>query len=66
VLDWARVSGRQDVAELVSARARDYCLGDPRGPGLQAAARAHRDAGLRSVTDEHYEGGHWLGTFAVI
>jgi len=22
-------------------------------------------AGLRSVTGEHYEGGHWLGSFAV-
>jgi hypothetical protein len=26
---------------------------------------AHRDAGLAGVTGEHYEGGHWLGTFAV-
>lgn len=157
VLDWARASGRRDVAELVAARARDYyladrrcpleyepsgqdflspCLaeadllrrllpkpeyaawlgtfletlprrassawlapavvtdpsdpklahldglnlsrawmfegiaaglpaGDRRLPGLRAAARAHREAGLRSVTGEHYEGGHWLGTFAV-
>ena len=158
VLDWARVSGRQELAELVSARTRDYyladrrcpmeyepsgqdflspCLaeadllrrllpkeqfatwlgsflpalprdgssawlppavvtdpsdpklahldglnlsrawmlegiaaglpaGDRRLPGMRAAARAHREAGLRSVTGEHYEGGHWLGTFAVI
>lgn len=29
------------------------------------AARAHRDAGLKSVTGEYYEGGHWLGSFAV-
>jgi hypothetical protein len=39
--------------------------GDPRIAGLRAAARIHREAGLRSVTGEHYEGGHWLGTFAV-
>jgi hypothetical protein len=32
---------------------------------LLAAAAAHRAAGLRAVTGEHYEGGHWLGTFAV-
>src|SRR5438270_196242 len=32
--------------------------------GLAAAAR-HRDAALPAVTGEHYEGGHWLGTFAV-
>jgi hypothetical protein len=38
---------------------------DPRRPGLRAVAEAHRIAGLRSVTGEHYEGGHWLGTFAV-
>ena len=39
--------------------------GDRRVAALQAAARAHRDAGLVGVTGEHYEGGHWLGTFAV-
>ena len=39
--------------------------GDPRIAALTAAARAHRDAGLASVTGEHYEGGHWLGSFAV-
>jgi hypothetical protein len=38
---------------------------DTRIPALRAAARVHREAGLRSVTGEHYEGGHWLGTFAV-
>jgi hypothetical protein len=38
---------------------------DPRRASLEAAAGAHRTAGLRSVTGEHYEGGHWLGTFAV-
>jgi len=38
---------------------------DRRVAGLLAAARVHREAGLASVTGEHYEGGHWLGTFAV-
>lgn len=38
--------------------------GDPRIRSLQAAAKAHADAGLASVTGEHYEGGHWLGSFA--
>lgn len=37
---------------------------DPRLPSLRAAAAHHRDAGLRSVTGEHYEGGHWLASFA--
>lgn len=31
---------------------------------LEAAAR-HRAASLPAVTGEYYEGGHWLGTFAV-
>jgi hypothetical protein len=39
--------------------------GDRRVAALRAAASRHRDAGLRAVTGEHYEGGHWLGSFAV-
>ncbi|MBD3870527.1 MAG: DUF2891 family protein, partial [Acidobacteria bacterium] len=31
---------------------------------LQAAADTHSKSGLASVTGEHYEGGHWLGSFA--
>lgn len=38
---------------------------DPRRAALQATAEAHRRAGLAAVTGEHYEGGHWLGSFAV-
>ncbi len=37
---------------------------DPRLPALRAAAAAHRESGLASVTGEHYEGGHWLGSLA--
>lgn len=37
---------------------------DPRRSALLAAADAHRVSGLASVTGEHYEGGHWLGSFA--
>ena len=39
--------------------------GDPRIAALEAAAERHRAAGLAAVTGEHYEGGHWLGSFAV-
>jgi hypothetical protein len=39
--------------------------GDRRTGALQAAAAAHAAAALPAVTGEHYEGGHWLGTFAV-
>jgi hypothetical protein len=38
---------------------------DARRPALVAAAEAHRRAGLAAVTGAHYEGGHWLGSFAV-
>jgi hypothetical protein len=31
---------------------------------LRAGAREHREAALPAVTGKHYEGGHWLGTFA--
>jgi hypothetical protein len=38
---------------------------DRRTAALLAAATLHREAALPQVTGEHYEGGHWLGTFAV-
>jgi len=38
--------------------------GDPRLTGLRAATRAHRRAGLEAIADQHYVGGHWLGSFA--
>ncbi len=37
---------------------------DKRRATLLTASRAHANAGLASVTGEHYEGGHWLGSFA--
>jgi hypothetical protein len=38
---------------------------DKRIAVLDATADAHADAALPAVTGEYYEGGHWLGTFAV-
>jgi hypothetical protein len=38
---------------------------DPRVAALSGAAAAHGTAALPQVTGEHYEGGHWLGTYAV-
>jgi len=38
---------------------------DVRRNALSVAADEHRRAGLAAVTGEHYEGGHWLGSFAV-
>ncbi len=39
---------------------------DPRRLRLLLTADAHRDAGTRRRhRQQHYEGSHWLGTFAV-
>ena len=38
---------------------------DKRLRSIRATAEAHERAGLAAVTGEHYEGGHWLGSFAV-
>ena len=38
---------------------------DKRLSSIRASAEAHKRAGLAAVTGEHYEGGHWLGSFAV-
>jgi len=38
---------------------------DVRRASLNAAADVHATSALPAVTSEHYEGGHWLGSFAV-
>jgi len=38
---------------------------DKRSRAILAAADAHKRSGLAAVTGEHYEGGHWLGSYAV-
>jgi len=52
-------------AWMLEGIAADLPNGDPRIGALRASSSAHREAGLKSVTGEHYEGGHWLGSFAV-
>ncbi|MBZ5586506.1 MAG: DUF2891 domain-containing protein [Acidobacteriia bacterium] len=39
--------------------------GDPRRKPLGALSNRLRETGLESIRSEHYEGGHWLGSFAV-
>lgn len=60
-LDGLNLSRAWMLEGILSALPND----DPRRASLQAAADAHRRAGLAAVTGEHYEGGHWLGSFAV-
>ena len=38
---------------------------DKRLPSIMATAEAHMRSSVAAVTGEHYEGGHWLGSFAV-
>lgn len=60
-LDGLNLSRAWMLEGILSALPSD----DPRRPALQLTADAHRRAGLAAVTGEHYEGGHWLGSFAV-
>ena len=60
-LDGLNLSRAWMLEGIVSA----LSAGDPRRPALELVAAAHRTAGLEAVTGEHYEGGHWLGSFAV-
>jgi hypothetical protein len=77
--DWlpiARVTDREDGklahidglnlsrAWMLEGIASALPVGDLRRISLRAAAAAHTAAGLEGVSDEHYAGGHWLGSFA--
>jgi DUF2891 family protein len=52
-------------AWMLEGIASALATNDKRLAQLRQAAEAHRRAGLAEVTGEHYEGGHWLGSFAV-
>jgi streptogramin lyase len=52
-------------AWMLEGMAQGLPATDGRVTVLRAAANQHREAALPAVTGEHYEGGHWLGTFAV-
>jgi hypothetical protein len=60
-LDGLNLSRAWMLEGIVSGLPKD----DSRRSALSSAADAHRRAGLAAVTGEHYEGGHWLGSFAV-
>ncbi|HMG06381.1 MAG TPA: DUF2891 domain-containing protein [Chthoniobacterales bacterium] len=60
-LDGLNLSRAWMIEGITSALPAD----DARRPALGATAEAHRRAGLAAVTGVHYEGGHWLGSFAI-
>jgi len=38
---------------------------DPRLTSIRAASLSHRETALASITGQHYEGTHWLGSFVI-
>jgi hypothetical protein len=60
-LDGLNLSRAWMLNGIASALPKD----DKRLTSILSAAEAHERAGLAAVTGEHYEGGHWLGSFAV-
>jgi hypothetical protein len=59
-LDGLNLSRAWMLEGIASALAPD----DFRVGILRATADAHGAAGTAAVSSEHYEGGHWLGSFA--
>ena len=51
-------------AWMLEGMASGLPSGDARIKALLSSAAVHKKSGLASVTGEHYEGGHWLGSFA--
>ena len=51
-------------AWMLEGMASGLPAGDARIKALLGSAAVHKKSGLASVTGEHYEGGHWLGSFA--
>ena len=51
-------------AWMLEGMAYGLPAGDARKKALLSSAAIHKNSGLASVTGEHYEGGHWLGSFA--
>lgn len=59
-LDGVNLSRAWNLAAIAEHLPAD----DPRRAALLAASEVNARPGLESVSDEHYEGGHWLASFA--
>jgi hypothetical protein len=51
-------------AWMLDGMAAGLPSGDARTVSLARTAAQHKNSGLAAVTGAHYEGGHWLGSFA--
>jgi len=60
-LDGLNLSRAWMLKGIASALAKN----DKRLASINAVAEQHERTGLAAVTGRHYEGGHWLGSFAV-
>jgi len=52
-------------AWMLEGIARALPKAHARRAALEQLSRQHRDAGVNAVSDVHYEGSHWLGSFAL-
>lgn len=59
-LDGVNLSRAWAMEGVASALPED----DPRRAALLASAALHAERGIAAVSDEHYSGSHWLGSFA--
>jgi hypothetical protein len=59
-LDGVNLSRAWNLQNVAAALPAD----DPRRTALLSAREVHAAAGIASVSAEHYEGGHWLASFA--
>jgi len=59
-LDGVNLSRAWNLQNIADALPRS----DPRVGSLRAAAETHAKSGIASVSAEHYEGSHWLASFA--
>jgi len=59
-LDGVNLSRAWNLENIAMALPED----DDRRPALLAAAKLHAEAGIANVSAEHYEGSHWLASFA--
>jgi hypothetical protein len=59
-LDGVNLSRAWNLENIAAALPR----ADPRKTSLLAASEVHTQAGIANVSAEHYEGSHWLASFA--
>lgn len=59
-LDGVNLSRAWALEGIASALKDD----DPRRAAILAAAKVHKEAGIKAVSDDHYAGSHWLASFA--